>query len=394
MSVLFKYTPVFTKNYHSKAGVVINQGGTSSSKTYSIIQVLYYKCIERPGTVVTVTGESIPNLRKGAYRDAETIFTNSQALQQYIESWNKSTKTIVFKNKSIMEFVSNLDEQSAKSGKRDYLFVNEAQGISWLIFWQLAIRTHVQVFLDYNPTAPFWAHENLIGTNPSTNDLTATVELIISDHRHNTFLSELEHAKIEGIKDPQLFAVYARGKTGNITGLIYPHMVRIPDEDFPWSEENFFGGLDFGYTNDPTAGVRIAHKFESVFLHELFYIPGLSPKEQKEIFEAHGFNEDKPIYAEHDVDQISQLRRLDLLVLPARKGAGSLKSGILDLQKKKVFYTASSVNIHAERIRYKWMIDTNTGKPTNVPIDQFNHLMDAARYGEYSHSFSRNPSDN
>jgi phage terminase large subunit len=184
--------------------------------------------------VITVTGESIPNLKKGAYRDAETIFAQSPVLKHYILFWNKSERIIYFKNGSLMEFVSNLDEQSAKNGKRDILFVNEANGISWAIFFQMAIRTRHDIYIDYNPSAPFWAHEKLIGTGPETNDLSATIQLIISDHRHNCFLSEEEHRKIEGIKDKELWKVYARGMTGNLTGLIHPNWKKIPDADYPW----------------------------------------------------------------------------------------------------------------------------------------------------------------
>lgn len=382
---MFDCTSVFWANYNSKAKIKINQGGTSSSKTYSIMQLLYYKAISNKGFVITITGESIPNLKKGAYRDAETIFGRSKHLQEYILSWNKTDRIIYFKNGSIMEFISNLDEQSAKNGKRDILFVNEANGISWAIFFQLAIRTRHDIFIDYNPSAPFWSHEKLIGTTPESNDLTATVQLIISDHRHNCFLSDEDHKKIEGIKDKDLWLVYARGKTGNLTGLIYPNWKQIPDSDFP--DCDFFGGLDFGYENDPTAGVKIAVVANSVFLHELCYLPGIAPVQMKQIFLANGFKNDTEIYCEHDPEQISQLRRLDIMALQARKGQGSVKAGILKMREYNVFYTASSVNLHIEKSKYMWEIDKDTGKPTNSPKAGFDHLMDAARYGVYTKFF-------
>lgn len=393
---MFAVTPVFDANEKSTAKIVINQGGTSSSKTYSIMQLLFKKAVYEKGIVVTVTGESIPNLKKGAYRDSETIYSLSPFLRSQIESWNKTERIIYFKNGSIIEFVSNLDEQSAKNGKRDYLFCNEANGISWLIFFQLAIRTRKQIFIDYNPNAPFWAHDNLIGTDPSTNELSATVQLIISDHRHNTFLTEDEHRKIEGIKDKQLWLVYARGKTGNITGLIFPEWQKIPDEQFHKlfigedgkpNGQQFFGGLDFGYTNDPTAGVKIVRIGETIYIHEICYTPGIAPIQMKQLFYSHGFTNNIPIYCDHDPDNISQLRRLGVLALPARKGQGSVNAGIVKLKEFKVFYTASSVNLDEERRRYTWINNQATGKATNTPIDQWNHLIDAARIGVYTHYF-------
>lgn len=382
---MFACTPVFQSNRISKAKVVINQGGTSSSKTYSIVQLLYLKAIEHPKCIITITGESIPNLKKGAYRDAETILAQTKVLNNYIAFWNKADRIIYFKNGSLIEFVSNLDEQSAKNGKRDFLFVNEANGISWAIFWQLAIRTRQQIYIDYNPSAPFWAHDNLIGTEPDSNDLSATVELIISDHRHNVFLSADDHAKIEGIKDKDLWWVYARGKTGNLQGLIYPDWTEIKDADYP--DAPFFGGLDFGYTNDPTAGVKIARVGESIFLHELCYTPGIAPVQMKQIFGAAGFEKSTIIYCDHDPDQIGQLRRLGVQAHPARKGQGSINAGIIKMKEFKVYYTASSTNLKEERKRYMWAVDPINGKPTNTPIDQWNHLMDASRIGVYTQYF-------
>ena len=134
---MFSCTPVFHTNYNSTAKTIVNQGGTASSKTYSIIQLLYLKAITEKGVIITVVGESIPNLKKGAYRDAETLYNTTQQLRQYISFWNKTDRVIYFKNGSIIEFTSYEDQQSAKNGKRDYLFVNEANGVDYLIYWQL-----------------------------------------------------------------------------------------------------------------------------------------------------------------------------------------------------------------------------------------------------------------
>lgn len=384
---MFNCTPVFYANYQATEKILINQGGTSSSKTYSLVQLLYYKAITEPKQVITITGESIPNLKKGAYRDAEGIYGNTPELMPYILSWNKTDRIIYFKNGSIIEFVSNLDEQSAKNGKRDYLFVNEANGISWLIFFQLAIRTRKQIYIDYNPSAPFWAHENLIG-HSKDNDLSATVKLIISDHRHNVFLTAEEHEKIEGIKDKELWQVYARGKTGNLTGIIYPSWKKIKESQYPW-DAPFIGGLDFGETNDPTAGTRIAIVGDNVYCHEVCYTPGLAPIEIKQIFNAAGFGKNNRIYCDHYPENIAQLRRLGVAAIPARKGQGSINAGITLINKTyNVFYTDTSSNIEMERTKYMWEKDPVTGKLTNKPIDEYNHLMDGIRYGVFTHTFT------
>lgn len=382
---MFNVTPVFYANYNATEKVVINQGGTASSKTYSIMQLLYLRAIEKK-RVITVTGESIPNLKKGAYRDAQSIYDSTEGLKAYIKAWNQTERVINFHNGSIIEFTTNETEQSAKAGKRHILFATEANGLNWLIFWQQAIRTTEQIFIDYNPSAKFWAHENLIGTNEDSNDLSATVKLIISDHRHNTFLSESQHRAIENIKDKDLWSVYARGKTGNLIGLIFPNWRRIEPGQFP--DDDFIVGIDFGYTNDPTAIVKVAWGGENIYVQELAYAPGIPAKEIVQILKANGVKErETRIYCEHDPDMISQLTQLRMLSIPARKGQGSINAGIMKLKEYHVYYTNDSGNLDNELSRYMWAMDKNTGKPTNTPAPGFDHLIDATRYAVYSHFY-------
>jgi len=383
-------SPVWKANHDSTADIVIDQGGTDSGKTYAIMQLLFWYSCTKPAPkidpIITIVAESVPNLKKGAYRAAESIYNTTVFIQQNVLNWNKTDRVITFKKGWVMEFVSAIDEQSAKQGKRQYSFFNEANGVSWPIFWQIAKRTRRQVFIDYNPSAPFWAHEKLIGTDRTSNDLSASVQLIISDHRHNPFLTEDEHRRTENIKDPELWRVYARGLTGNLQGLIYPNWRIIPDADFP-DEDLKFGGLDFGYTNDPTAGVKMVRIANNIFIHELCYTPAVTPNQIYSLYTANEFNDEVPIYCEHDGDMIRQLRSLELLAIAARKGAGSINAGIMKVKEYNIFITASSKNIEFERSKYMWVINPETGKPTNTPIDKNNHLMDAIRYGIYTHYY-------
>jgi phage terminase large subunit len=315
-----------------------------------------------------------------------------------------------------MEFIGATDQQSAKQGKRQYLFCNEANGLEYLVFWEYAKRTRVRVFIDYNPSAPFWAHEKLIGTTKAGNDLYADVQLIISDHRHNCFLSAKEHARTENIKDLNLWRVYARGMTGNLTGIIYPDWKMIRDADFPWDDPSKFGALDFGYTNDPTAGVRLSRISNKIYVHELCYNPGITAINLKRIFREQDFKSGNFVYCEHDGDMIRQLRtfstqeknsmleelksaekhlhdeitkkyKYTLMAVPARKAPNSILPGINKLKEYEVFYTESSKNLKKEREKYMWEVDPDTGKPINTPVDRDNHLMDAIRYGVYTQFF-------
>ncbi len=387
---MFDCGPLFLKNHESTADVVINQGGSDAGKTHALIQLLFYIAIgpaPKEDPIITVVSKSIPDSKKGAYRTAKAIFNVNEHLYKYVKDWNETDRTIYFKSGWIMEFTSYQDEQTAKQGKRQYLFVNEAQGISYPIFWQLAKRTRIRTFIDYNPTAPFWAHEKLIGTTKAGNDLNATVQLFISDHRHNPFLSQKDHDKTENIKDKELWRVYARGITGNLTGLIYPNWKMIPDKDYPWKEDGKFGGLDFGYTNDPTAGVMCCRIANKIFVHELCYTSAMTGHQLKSLYTSSGFTADDPIYCEHDPEMIRQLRGLELMAIAARKGQGSIKAGISKVNEYEIYYTESSKNIDFERKRYMWMVDPDNGKPTNTPIDKDNHLMDAVKYAIYTHFY-------
>ena len=387
---MFEVSPVWYANFNSTSDIVINQGGTDSGKTYALVQLMFYYAKEHnslvDGTedlVITIVGSSVPNLKKGAYRIAKNIYNNSEELRSHVLSWNETDRMVYFKNGYVIEFASYVDEQSAKQGKRRYLFVNEAQGIDYPIFWQLAKRTRNKIFIDYNPSAPFWSHEKLIGTGPNSNDLSRTVQLIISDHRHNPFLTAEQHRQTENILDKDLWRVYARGMTGNLTGLIFPNWQMISNDKFPKGQP-FTGGLDFGYTNDPTAGVKRVKIGNSIFYDELCYTPGLAPIEVKQIFTAEGFTASNIVYCDHDPEMVNSLRRAGLQAINAKKGNGSINAGIMHLKQFKVYYTERSHNLHTEKTKYMWKKDPATGKSINVPIDDFCHLIDACRYSEYS----------
>ena len=384
---MFDTGPLFPANYNSTADVIINQGGTDSGKTYALIQMAAFICATHPATpvdpVFSVVSASVPDSKKGAYRIFESIATNPHVAKQ-IAHWDKGNRVVIFRTGWILEFLGVTNEQNAKQGKRQFMIMNEADGIPWPIFWQYAKRTRQRVYIDYNPSAPFWAHDKLINTLPEANDLNAKVKLIISDHRHNPFLSQRDHERTENIKDAELWKVYARGMTGNISGTIFSDWTMIPDEEFPRTGGERFGGLDFGYTNDPTAGLDIVVMGANVYIHEMCYEPDISEAGITTLYRARGYT-DEAVYCERDITLLRGLKKAGLKVVPALKGPGSVMAGIMMIRKQyKVFYTASSQNITFELKRYMYEKDVATGRYTNTPIDQFNHLMDAFRYGLYT----------
>ena len=195
-----KTNPVFYWNYETDADVVINQGGTSSSKTFSILQVLFLKAIETAGIVITVCGQDIPNLKRGAIRDAKNIVATTPEISQHVKSYNGTDKIYNFNNGSIIEFTSYDDWQDAKNGKRDYLFVNEANGVEYEVYHELQVRTRKQVFIDYNPNTAFWVHDKLI---PYIGDPQSPMKIVrfISNYTHNKFLDSVTIKRIEAMKE-------------------------------------------------------------------------------------------------------------------------------------------------------------------------------------------------
>lgn len=201
---------VFWWLYHDrhKYRTLIEQGGTSSGKTYSIMQLLGLIAVSEKNRTITVCGQDIPNLKRGALRDFETIISTSPLLKRCIVAHNKSDRIYTFNTGSIIEFVSYLTPQDAKSGKRDYLFINEANGVQYEIYQELEVRTSEKVILDYNATAAFWVHDNLIGKPETVRH--------ISTYINNPYINKEVKAAIESYKqrDTYRWQVFGLGKTG------------------------------------------------------------------------------------------------------------------------------------------------------------------------------------
>lgn len=362
---------LFRANTDKAARVYINQGGTSSGKTYTIMQVLIYVAILEAGSITTVVGQDLPNLKVGALRDTKTILAGSDWLAGFFDL-HESEHYLRCRNGSIIEFKSYKDEQDAKNGKRDYLFVNEANGIPYEIYWQLAIRTRKKVWLDYNPSERFWVHNEIKGREGA--------KMIISDHRGNPFLSKEEHERIEGIEDKELWKVYARGLTGKLSGIIFPnfHIVDSLPERASWKIQGY--GLDFGFTNDPTALVHCIIAHGELWTDLEIYETGLTnPMIAENAKEAGLTKADQIIADSAEPKSIAELRNAGLWVIPTVKGGDSITVGIDILHRYKWNVTRRSIGMIEELQSYKWKKDRD-GKKTNTPVDKFNHAIDATRY--------------
>ena len=365
---MFKTTDVFLSNRDATTDIIINQGGTSSGKTYSILQNLFLHAIENDRCIITVAGQDIPNLKVGPIRDAHNIVDNTEGLNNYILEYNKSDRVFTFVNGSIIEFKSYDDAQDAKQGKRDYLFLNEANGVDKIIWDELYIRTKKKSYIDYNPNNEFWVHTELIGK--------PNVTLIISDHRHNTFLDQKIHDKIEAIDDPELYKVYARGLTGKLEGVIFRDYNVVNGVD---PDAKLIGyGLDFGFSNDPTALVALYSHSGELIIDELIYDRGLLNIRISDLMRELGVN-GRIIADSAEPKSIAELGAYGWQIEGAKKGPDSIRQSINTLKRYKLNVTQRSSNLKKELNGYKWK-QNKDGKLDNEPVDFLNHAIDALRY--------------
>jgi phage terminase large subunit len=159
-SLKIDYSVVFQKNWDADTKIIVNQGGTRSGKTYSILQLLIVLSFSTRGKVFTIVRKSLPSLKMTAYRDFFEILNRLGIYDE--KSHNKSDYTYSL-NGNLFEFVSLDQPQKKRGARRDYLFCNEANELTWEDFFQLLVRTSERIWIDYNPSDSFhWIYDKLL----------------------------------------------------------------------------------------------------------------------------------------------------------------------------------------------------------------------------------------
>ena len=360
-----------------KKRVRIVQGGTSSSKTFSIIPLLIDYAVFKPKTEISIVSESIPHLRRGALKDFIKIMDWLGMYRE--EQFNRSTLRYDFVNGSYIEFFSADQADKLRGARRDVLFVNECNNITFESYHQLAIRTRRFIYLDYNPTSEFWVHKELLSDNDA--------EMIILTYKDNEALDselvkEIEKAR-ERAKESTYWAnwwkVYGLGQIGVIDGVIFSNwqiVKQVPDD-----AELLGYGLDFGFTNDPSALISV-HKFNSeLYVKELIYQTRLTNNDIVQRMIELGVDKYKDIIADSaEPKSIEDIYRGGFRnIYGAKKGADSIRNSIDKLQRYKINITESSTNLIKEFRGYVWTKDKN-GNQTGEPIGINDHGIAALRY--------------
>ena len=353
--------------------IAILQGGTRSGKSYAAIQFLITKALEEPNSSISIVRKSFPSLRISALRDFKSILKEWDLWEE--DYWYASENSYTFDNGSSIEFLSVQDSERRKGTKRKYLFCDEANELNYEDYFQLSIRTTDKIILAFNPSFPtnHWIFQQVL-THPEATRY-------ISTYRDNPFLDDTLVNEIERLKEtsPSYYKVYGLGQEGVIEGLIFDNVDII--DTLPEEAELLGYGIDFGYTNDPTALVALFKHQDTIIFEEIVYMKSLLSNQianfVRAAYERYGRKE--VIADSADPRLIEEIFRSGINIKPAMKGPDSILAGIDTMKQYKIKITKRSENMIDEFLSYTFKKDKNE-QFLNQPVDTNNHAIDACRY--------------
>ena len=369
----FKLTTVIKKIRKLDKFVKGIQGGTSAGKTFGILPILIHIAAKNSNTEISIVAESIPHLKRGAMKDFKKIMI---ATGRYLDMrWNASDFKYTFANGSVIEFFSADNDAKLRGARRDYLYMNECNNMTFHAYTELASRTKKGVYLDWNPVNEFWFHSELQGDDD--------VDFLIVNYLDNEacpesalnfILKAKEKAKTSNYWD-NWYRVYGLGEIGNLEGVIFNNWKTI--DSIPGEAKLLGIGLDFGYTNDPTAIVEVYSYNNQRILNEICYKTGMLNSDIAKVLPNNII-----IYADSsEPKSIDEIRRYGKMIKGVTKGKDSINYGIDIMQQQEYLVTSNSTNLIKEFRTYTWDKDKQ-GNKLNRPIDSNNHICDAVRYHE------------
>jgi phage terminase large subunit len=369
----FIVTTSIRKLARLKQRIKVVRGGTSAGKTFGILPLLIDKAMREPMLEISVVSESIPHLRRGALKDFLKIM---MSLGRYKDDqFNKSTLKYNFQNGSYIEFFSADQPDKLRGARRNILYVNECNNIEFDAYYQMAIRTSGDIWLDYNPASTFWVDKEIL-TQPDVDFITLTY--LDNEALSDTIIKEIESAKIKALTSTywaNWWQVYGLGQTGSLEGVCITDWNEI---DLPTDARILCAGMDFGYTNDPTSLVLMYKYNDAYIFDEVIYKKGLLNSEISNLLKSNNIID--IIYADSaEPKSIAELKSYGHQVLPVSKGKDSITYGISLINQNKIYVTSRSKNLINELRNYIWLTD-KSGVKMNKPIDAYNHAIDAMRY--------------
>jgi phage terminase large subunit len=387
----FEITTGLRKMLAMTARKKVVQGATSSGKTYGIIPIIYDKCLETPRTKATVVAETLPAVKEGCVDIFKNFMMDEGRWND--AQWNATELTYTSLNKSKIQFKSFDSVGKAKAaGKRDILFLNEANHIPYPIADALIIRSQ-EIWLDFNADSEFWAHTEILN-QPNSEFLKLTY--LDNEAIPKPTLEDLMYKKSKAEEEERSGAkgywwnwwqVYGLGEVGNLQGVVFNNWKQC---DYIPEHARLLGyGLDYGYINDPTAVVAIYYADNIYYLDELIYQTGLLNQQISNLMRSIGVDSFASIVADSAEMKSNQDLRVDgWRIIDAKKGADSVIYGVTKMQELDLRVTKRSLNLIKELRSYTWATDRD-GNSLNKPIDAYNHAIDAVRY--YFQTITYNP---
>lgn len=392
----FRYTTAIKKLRalrQTGARTFVIPGGTSAGKTFGILPILADQAIKSKGLSISVVSESIPHLKKGAIKDFKAFMIATGRWMD--DRYNKTDRIYTFANGSYIEFFSADSEGRVRGPRRNVLYINECNNISFDTYYQLAIRTDQEIWLDYNPSNEFWADTELANdpdavtlrlTYKDNEALAPSIVREIEKNRTKAYYDEWQEGEAlfadDNIKSAywhNWWRVFGMGLTGSLEGVIFSNWTQIAA--VPPSAKLLAYGQDFGYTNDPAAMVALYLHDGELILDEMVYRRGLLNSELVAEYKRLGVKTNVPIYADAaEPKSIKEISGFGFRIQAADKGKDSVNFGIDLLQAYRIRVTQTSLNLIAELRAYIWEKDRKTGAATNAPQDANNHAIDATRY--------------
>ena len=352
--------------------ITIEQGGTRSGKTYNILMwIIFEYSYQHTDKVITICRKTFPSLRASVMRDFMEIL---RVQDIYIEELHNKSSHEYYLNGNLVEFISLDQPQKIRGRKRNLLFINEANELFFEDWQQLVFRTDGKIILDYNPSDSFhWIYDKVITRDDA--------DFYQTTYKDNKFLDPVIREEIERLRDTDgdYWRIYGLGERGSSRATIFQFSVA----DEPKGQVVAYG-LDFGFTNDPTALIKVYKDGDNLYLEEKLYHTNLTNQDISQKLTELGMTRYDEIWADSaEPKSIEELHRMGWNVKPTAKGADSVMAGIDILKRHKLHIVKGSLNLTKELQNYKWQEDKN-GNLLNRPIDAFNHLVDAMRYATFN----------
>ena len=369
-----KKTIALKKLQKLNSRVRIVKGGTSASKTVSILALLINEAISYKGKEISVVSESIPHLRRGALKDFLGIL---KGLNRYKDSqFNKSTLKYNFSNGSYIEFFSTDQPDKLRGARRTDLYINECNNVPFDAYTQLAVRTSGVIWLDYNPSNLFWVDKELIGKQ-DTDYITLTYK--DNNALPETIVAEIEKAKHKA-KTSTYWAnwwrVYGLGETGSLEGACIPEWKEI--DNIPNEARLLNYGMDFGYSVDPTTLIGLYKWNEAYIFDEVLYKKGMLNRDISRYLTQLDIKEN--IVADSaEPKSIAELQGYGHSIYGVSKGRDSVVYGLNLINQNEIYITARSKNLKRELAGYVWAKDKE-GNTLQKPTGAHPDCIDAARY--------------